>query len=157
MDFIIGWQKYETVFKGAHIAMELRPLKTDAMFAMSPHFQGERRGKDESVSEFIGRLTEDQKNQLRNESKGLQKLSLTIFPDHVRDLSGFTINGEAPTWLQLAEESLFMELCVEICGRLAAISNLGEDEEKNLKKPSDSPPPDKDSSLSFSDRPQGSG
>ena len=157
MDFIIGWRRYETTFKGASVTMELRPLKSDAMFAMSPHFGGERRKPGESIPEFVARLTDEQKERLRKNSQALQRLSVSIFPEHVRNLSGFTVNGLPPTWETLANESVFMDLAVEICGQLASISSLPEASEKNSKPPSGSHRPGEAATCSFSDSPPASG
>jgi hypothetical protein len=157
MDFVIGWQRYETKFRGAAVTMDLRPLKSAAMFQMAPHFGGPRRQPDETVQEFIGRLTDDEKAILRNNSRKLQEISVQVFPEHVRNLKGFTINGLAPTWEDLAAESIFMELCTDICGQLAVISTIDQGSEKNSKPPYGSHPPDGAANLSFSDRPQDSG
>jgi len=138
LDIVIGWQPYETVFHGHKVTMELRPLKSWAMFALAPYLEGERRKPDESVKDFVKRLTPEQKEKLSKSSRKIQGLAKDIFPEHVQNIQGITVNKEPVTWEHLAEETIFMTLAVEISGQLAAISSLDEMSAKNSKAPSDS-------------------
>ena len=121
MDITISWQAWETEFRGEKITMELRPLKTKAMLLLMPYL-----GSTQNP-EQAGRA-----------SMEMAQLAPQIFPEHVRNLQGLTINGQPPTWEIMAEELMFTALIVEIMAQLASISAVSEEEQKNFTGPSGS-------------------
>ena len=132
MDLVIDWRKYETEFMGEPVSMELRPLKRWAWFELAPLLENHNPKKeDETAQEYIARLTEDERKKMSHDSEKLQELSAKIFPEHVKNIQGITVNGEVPTWEQISEEIIFLNLCVDICGQLAEVSTLTKTDEKN--------------------------
>jgi hypothetical protein len=122
MDYVIGWQEYTTEFNGDTVVMQLRPLQTDGMIALAPYMRDYKGDKDQ-VSIAI-------------DAFNLQKLGKTIFPGHVKDITGFTINGEPPTSEAIADEATFNPLAVDIVGELAIRSRMKAADEKNSVAPS---------------------
>ena len=134
MDIIIDWQTYETEFAGEKISMKVRMLRSWAMFALEPYLNNPNpKKKEETAQEYATRLTVEEKSILSNNSMKIQELSEKIFPDHVKDIQGITVNGKPVTWEQIASEVVFLNLAVDICGQLASISTLTKEEEKNSK------------------------
>jgi len=134
MDIIIDWQTFSTEFADGEISMELRPLKSYAMFMLSPYLDNPNpKLKEESVEEYTARLSGEDKARLLLNSQKIQELSSKIFPDHVRNIQGVTVNGQPLTIEQIATEVVFLQLSVEICGQLASISRLTKEDEKNSR------------------------
>ncbi len=132
MDIIIDWQLYETEFAGEKISMEIRMLRSWAMFALEPYLNNPNPKKEEETAkEYAARLTDEEKTILSNNSRKIQEISEKILPDHVQNIKGITVNGEPVTWEQIAAEVVFLNLAVEICGQLASISTLKKADEKN--------------------------
>lgn len=122
MDYIIGWQEYKTEFNGEQVKLQIRPLKTEAMLLLAPY-----------ISENPGESTV----KLMVNSLELQRLGKKILPDHAKDLQGITVNGQVPDWDLLCDEVMFVNLVVEIIGKLSLISILSKEEKKNSGEPSD--------------------
>jgi len=118
MDYIIGWREVEVPFEDDIVTVEIRPLTREAMMIVTPLLV-EAEGKDN-----------DKSFMLLSTFK-MQEISEKIFPDHVRNIKGFTINGNAPTIEIITKESVFARLTVDILTKLFAISTLTKDEEKN--------------------------
>ena len=132
VDLIIGWEKYETVFMGKEISMEIRPLKRWAWFVIAPLFQDmPDKKKGETNQQFAARLTKDERGKLTAQSEKIHEKSKDIFKDHVRNIQGITVNQKPITFDIMSEEIHFMNLCIQICGKLMEISQLTEGEEKN--------------------------
>lgn len=140
-DIIIDWEEYETDFKGHEVKMQLRPLKRWASLLLTPIFKVSReaylenkRKKDNAEVE-PEKVTEEDINFAFN----VQEIAIKVFPDHVRDVTGITVNKQAITVPILCEESAFGPLCIDIVGELAKRSQLTEPEAKNSKGPSGTP------------------
>lgn len=118
MDIVIGYQPFETTFRGSKVTMQLRPLTRKGFMLISPHFQHFQPDTDKPEIE-INKLFE------------LQGVCRELFADHLKDFSGFTVEGKEPTIEQLSEESIFATLCVDIVARLITISSIGNDDSKN--------------------------
>jgi len=132
MDVIIGWSSYETKFLDDPVTMELRSLRTEAFFKLLPLMQHKNaKQPKESVEKYLKRLTPEEKIEIQGASIKTQKLSVEIFPDHVKNITGITLNGKAPTFEDLAQEAIFLNLAVDICGELISRTKLTRDEEKN--------------------------
>jgi hypothetical protein len=128
MDYLIDWQPFKTEFRGAKVKMLLRPLKTGAMLMLMPKF--------ESADGDVDKIT-------LNPAE-VQEAALEIFPDHVKDITGITVNNGQPVTPQiLANESIFYALSMEIIPKLFEISHLSQEQEKNSKRPLRSLPQDK--------------
>ena len=120
MDVLIGWQKYETTWQGEKVSMEVRPLRRKAMMLLAPYMM----------------ISEEKGVKLIVDTFELQGLAAQIFPEHVKDIQGITVNGKPVTWEDLAEEAVFCHLVGDIIGQLALISSLKESEAKNSGGPS---------------------
>ena len=98
MDIIIDWRKYETEFAGEQISMEIRPLKSWAMFALQPYLDNPNpKLKKETAKEYAKRLTSEEKTILSNNSQKIQELSDKIFTEHVKNIEGITVNQKPIT------------------------------------------------------------
>jgi len=117
LNLLIGWKPFETKIQGQKISMELKPLSNEAMLVLAPIMASE--------------IDKDDKASLIKETFEMQKMASSVLPAHARNLTGFTINGKAPTWKQISEEAVFSELSCIILGQLCKISSLKEIEEKN--------------------------
>jgi hypothetical protein len=119
MDIIIGWQRYETQFRGEVITMELYPLKVEHYLMLSP---------------FMKKF--DDRDEATRNALSLQQAGLPIIKEYVRDIKGLTINGEVPTPELLATEAKLAFITLNILQELFMRSTLMKDEEKNLPLPS---------------------
>lgn len=139
MDITIGWTKFEPKSKIGEneISVEVRPLKNWAWLELLPLMQQMiPKNTGESTKDYLARLSPDERASLEKESINIQRLAKTIFPEHVRNFQGVTVNGEPPTPEQLSEEVIFMGITIEIMMHLITISNLGEGDLKNSSGPS---------------------
>jgi len=121
MDILIDWVPYETEFMDDKITCELRPLKSAAFMKLAPYM---RLGGEEDTVKITVSMFE------------MQQLVPSLFPEHVRELKGITINGQEVTIEQLAEESALVELVFDIIGQLAMISRIARGDVKNSKRQS---------------------
>jgi hypothetical protein len=121
MNLIIGWERYETKFKGETISMELLPLKVEAFALLSP---------------FMRAYSVDQQAQATANVLELQGKSGPILNDYVRNMQGITVNGITPTTEILTTEVRLSFLVLDILQQLFIRSLLLKDEEKNLGSPS---------------------
>ena len=117
----IGWQKYETEFSGHKISMEIRPLKNSAMIALTPFL-----GKADDIKD--GKMN---KVQVIVELYEVQKIAKDIFPDHLQNIEGITVNDQPLTVEILTEESMFSSLSLDIITQMNAITQLTEIDSKN--------------------------
>lgn len=121
MDFVIGWTDYETEFDGHKITMQLRSLKRDAYMVIMSHmgrFQTmDREPKlDVESAEHMARLVDD---------------FAPFFNKYVKDIKGFTVNGEAPTPDIIINEAVFSPLAMDIISQLSINTALSKADEKN--------------------------
>lgn len=118
----IGWQKYDTEFNGHPVSMEIRPLKNSAMITLTPYL-----GKAETIKEDGKNMVEAVVNMY-----DIQRIAKDILPDHVKNITGLTVNNEPPTPETLADESMLSSLVLDIIGKLSLISQLTREDEKNF-------------------------
>lgn len=118
MDILIEWQTYQTEFNGATVTMEIRPLRRGAMHILLPHLQAMQGDAGDALQVAIRSLE-------------LQALAGVIFPDHVRNITGVTVNGRPPSPDRFADEVVLSQLTVDIIGQLGAISRLSLGDVKN--------------------------
>jgi len=137
MDVLIGWQPYETIFNGSPIKMELRPLRRKAMMLLAPFME---LGKETGVKLIVDTFE-------------LQGIAAQIFPEHVKDIRGITVNGKSIAWEDLTEEAVFCQLVGDIIGQLAVISSLKDSEAKNSGGPSDTQKPGGQATPELPDNP----
>lgn len=123
MDILIGWQPYETEFRGAKVTMELLPLKVDTYKIITP---------------YMVKFDEDQKKEAELNGLELQSKALLVFKDHVKDISGITINGEPVTAEMLATQIKLSHLSHDILRELTARTLIDRVQEKNSERPSES-------------------
>ena len=137
-DIIIDWESYETDFKGHEVKMQLRPLKSWASILLTPiYMEMETRvkkikaAKDEKrdISDI---MTEDDIKFVYK----IQEVAKKVFPDHVKDITGITMNGTPVNAQALCEETFFSYLCMDIIAELGKRTQLDSAEVKNLKGPS---------------------
>lgn len=121
MDILIGWQPYETTFKGEAVSMELRPLFNDQYRLVLP-FMRKFETREETTQKILEMLTKCE----------------SIFEACVRDVKGVTVNGSPPTSKDLCYEAKIALLSQDIVQQLFIISTVPEGEEKNFAPPSDS-------------------
>lgn len=120
MDILIGWQPYETQFRGQTVTMELLPLTVSQFRLVLPHMR---------------RI--DDKDEAAQNAFDLIGKSLPIFQMHVRNIQGITVNGAPPTAEQIQGEALFIHLAQDIINELFIRSTITEAEEKNSGSPSE--------------------
>jgi len=118
---LIDWVPFETEFMGDKVTCELRRLKSEAFMKLAPYMK--LAGEEDAIKITVSMFE-------------MQQLVPSLFPEHVRNLQGITINGEIPTLDQLSEESVLVELVFDIIGELAKISRVSEGEAKNSKRQS---------------------
>lgn len=114
MDIIINWARYETLFQGETVSMDLLPLRTSDFRFLSGYMR-----KTDDMSEAA--------------DLGLKMLegSAPIFERCVRNIQGVTVNGAPPTSEMLAQESVLVFLAKDIAQELFLRSMLKAGEEKN--------------------------
>lgn len=140
MDILIGWQQYKTQFNGAQVTMELRPLTRGAYMAVAPLLEDPNpKKKDESMADYMARLTPEEKRRMNTDGYKLQEMIRQVGPEHVRNITGLTVNGQPPTFDQLADEVVLSWLVIDIMTRLAVISTLPDVDAKNSDGPSGTP------------------
>jgi hypothetical protein len=125
MELNLDWRREDSA-RLAGVSYELRPLKVWAFQELMAFWDQQPRESGEGPARV--RISPAQ-------SLKLVDLARRIFPDHVRNLSGITLQRDgvrgpaAP--LDLCEESPLLELAGEVLGRLVAISELAPGDEKN--------------------------
>jgi len=121
MDILIDWVPYEFEFMGDKVTCELRRLKSEAFMKLAPYMK--LAGEEDAVKITVSMFE-------------MQQLVPSLFPGHVRNLQGITINGQPPTIEQLSEESVLVELVFDIIGEMAKISRISEGDVKNSERQS---------------------
>ncbi|MFH2075957.1 MAG: hypothetical protein ABIJ57_11540 [Pseudomonadota bacterium] len=116
MDISTGWEPWETTFQGEKVKMKLRRLRRGAMLKLVP---------------FMRMDDETEELKLVASSFELQAVAKDVFPDHVKDIDNLTLNGAPPTPDDLADETVFNSLVMEIIARLCRMSMLSKSDEKN--------------------------
>ena len=124
LDLIIGWQAFTTGFRDEEITMEVRPFKRKAMLAVLPYLT-------KQMPDITADMTGDEISDLADKGFELQGLASDLFPDHVKNIQGVTINGKEPTFDDLANEPVFLPLTLAIITKIAGISNIAEASAKN--------------------------
>ena len=128
MDFLIGWQRYDTLFNDKPVSCEIRSLKRDAYLVLMSN-----------IAVFKD-MSEEQEEVTSDQAKNMMQMVdsfAVFFPKYVRNITGFTINGAAPTPEILIEEAAFSSLVMSIIAQLSVITTLSKEEEKNLEGPPD--------------------
>lgn len=130
LDFIIDWEPYKTDFRGHDVTMQLRPLKRWASVLLSSIYEesAEIEKKKKKKEKFT---INDINFQYR-----VQEVATKVFPDHVKDIVGITINKQPMSVQTLCDETAFSGLCMDIIGELSKRSQLLGDDEKNSDGPS---------------------
>lgn len=143
-NYIFDWRRHETAFDGEAVTMEIRPLKSWAMLELMPYLDEPKPRKEkESIEDYIKRLSPEDRRRQQKESQQVQALAERIFPEHVRNIEGFLIDGKAPTAKALAEETAFMDFTVGVIMALVSISSISREAEKNSGGPSATPASEK--------------
>jgi len=124
LDLIIGWQSFETEFRGETIKMEVRPFKRKAMLAVLPYLS-------KKVPDVKEKMTEDEISDLADKGFELQGLASQLLPDHLRNIQGITLNNRPPSFDDLADEPVFLPLTLAIITKIASISNIDQIDAKN--------------------------
>ncbi len=126
MDVKLGFREVEFELEGAKVTAEIKSLSRKAMIILTPLISStfdEEKKKDQS---FLLASTFE-----------MQEAAVEVFPDHVRNIKGITVNnGEEVTVDHLCDESVFATLVVEIILKLFSISSLTREDEKNLNRQS---------------------
>lgn len=112
------WQRWDTTLDGEPVTMELKTLKRSSMLKLIPLMDRVQTIKENDA--------EGIQNMLKLVDEGIEAIT-----DHVRDIQGFTVNGEQPTLESIAEETAFTNLILEIMTRLVSISVISKEDEKN--------------------------
>jgi len=142
MDVVIKWEEYETEFGGDPVTMELRPLQRPAMLLLMPYISEatSRPGPADPMNLKDGELIE-----VVMDSYKVQGLVMNIFPEHMKNLEGLTVNKEPVTCQMLQDEIILNPLVVDIMTKLMNISQLSKEDQKNLSSPSDQEGPESQS------------
>ena len=131
LDLIIGWQSFETEFRGETIKMEVRPFKRKAMLAVLPYLS-------KKMPDIKDNMTEDEITDLADKGFELQGLASDLLPDHLRKIQGITLNGRPLSFDDLADEPMFLPLTLAIITEIASISSIDQADAKNSEGLSDS-------------------
>jgi len=161
-DIIIDWKEFKTTFQNHEITMELRPLKRWASLLLTPIGKEARDAaikaknrKAQLYNEISGsnpHMSEEEINQrVIATYKKEQSYSVTeddinfvykvqekgekVFPEHVRNIKGLSVNGAPITNDILCQETVFGPLCISIISELMNRSQLTEQDEKNSAGP----------------------
>lgn len=124
LDLIIGWQEFTTEFRGEEITMEVRPFRRKAMLAVLPYLT-------KQMPDIKADMTGDEISNLADKGFELQGLASDLFPEHVKNIQGITLNGTVPTFDDLADEPVFLPLTLAIITQIAGISNIDQADAKN--------------------------
>jgi len=124
LELIIDWQAFETELRGEKISMEIRPFKRKAMMAIQPFLT-------EKMPTIKKSMNKEEIGKLADKAFELQGLAEHLFPNHVRNITGITINGKPPTFEDLSEEPALLPLTLAIITQIASISALDSGEAKN--------------------------
>jgi len=124
LDLIIGWQAFTTEFRGETITMEVRPFRRKAMLAVLPYLT-------KQMPDIKADMTGDEISNLADKGFELQGLASDLFPEHVKNIQGITLNGTVPTFDDLADEPVFLPLTLAIITQIAGISNIDQADAKN--------------------------
>lgn len=106
-DIKTGWMKFETEYNGNMISMELLPMETMDML------------------DLLDLATGD--------PKAIMPIIEPYFEKYVRNIDGITINGDPPKANQFTTVGRLYALAMVILTELGMISQLSENERKNLK------------------------
>lgn len=128
-NYLIGWQSWESEFNGDPVVMQLLPLRRSEFLRLLPMLDSiyklsleKKDSSDSNSPSSVGSASEM--------SDILDKIE-PIVADHVKDISGFTIDGAEPKILDIVSGSVFMSLVSEIVFRLVEISKIDKVSEKN--------------------------
>jgi len=139
MDFLIGWQNYETDFMGKTVKMELRTLRRDASMVLMKHmnvFENMSKRYDAAQKKKLKTIkmnisdVEDM-NKLLNDFE-------PFFLTHVRNINGITVNKKEITPKMIIAEATFSALVLDIITQLSINSKISKGDEKNSERLSDS-------------------
>jgi hypothetical protein len=119
LDVIVDWQEFKMEVQGQEVSMMIRPLRTDALLTITPIMS------DETMLD-MERMVQ------------AQKAAINFIDEHVKDISGLTVNGKTVNASQLCGESLFRNESAKIIAELISISTLSEVESGNSEGPSTS-------------------
>jgi len=134
MDFLIGWQKIEKQIQGVSVTYEIRSLKRDAFLALIPYIT-----ENQELAEEMEGMTDTEKiGRVAKVPLQLQQLVEPFIEDHVRNVTGITLNGNPIQPIQLAQEAVLANICTTIFGDLFTISTVAGGQEKNSGKQLDS-------------------
>lgn len=120
LELTLSWKPCEVDFKGHKITAEIRPLLSEAFDRVAPYFM-------QTQNEFAEMTTVEQTRR----SIVLQKECAEIFPTHLRNIGGVTVDGAAPTTEMLCTESTFVELSLLLLTEMITMSQLDGESEKN--------------------------
>ncbi|HOO46115.1 MAG TPA: hypothetical protein PLM29_07800 [Deltaproteobacteria bacterium] len=119
MDILIGWQPYETEFKGARVTMELLPLKVDGYRFLMP---------------YMKQFDETQKDEAAINSLEMQSGAISIFENNVKNITGLTVNGGPVTPELLSKEVKLSHLAADILGELVTRTIIEDEQIKNSER-----------------------
>ena len=118
VDVLIEWRKEIFTTMGEEVSCEIRPLNREAMMVITPLIASAL-GKENDTAYMMGSTFE------------MQEKAAEIFPNHVRNIQGLTVNNGQPVDVDiLTNESVFARLCVDILSKLFEISTLTDAEIK---------------------------
>ena len=119
MNYVMDWRPWETVFNGDKVTMEIRPLTVGEMILLTPHMK-------EGNSDIVVQMEDNLK---------LSIVAGSILPKAVRDLKGFTIDGQPPQLETVCDNVKFVGLVISLLLELAKISTITVEESKNSEGP----------------------
>jgi hypothetical protein len=121
-NYLIGWQPWETKFNNDPVVMRLLPLRRSEFLRLLPMLDSIYKLSQDKETGGIGSAGEM--------SDVLDKIEPVVV-SHVKDLTGFEIDGAPPIIEQVVSGSVFMALVSEIIFRLVEISKIERADEKN--------------------------
>ena len=125
----IDWKKVTVVFMKEEVSAEIRPLSTKAFNLLLPYVSD----SDAFTEKENESDEEKQKRFLKASSRmaELQWLGKDIFPTHLRNIEGITVNNKPLTFEQLANEVSLAPLASAFLTHMMSITQIDETSEKN--------------------------
>lgn len=121
-NYLIGWRPWETKFNDDPVTMQLLPLRRSEFLRLLPMLDSIYKLSQDKDSSGISSASEM--------SDVLDKIEPIVIA-HVKDLSGFEVDGAAPKIEEIVSGSVFMSLVSEIVFHLVEISKIERADEKN--------------------------
>ncbi len=125
-DYFTDWREVSFEFNGDMISMQMRPLKVGEMAILTPLI-----AEVTSLVKPKEELTSVDIMKQAASSFKIQAAAESVLKDSVKDIKGFTINGEQPTLEKVCGEAMFITIVGDMIREIFNLSQLKQEDEKN--------------------------